>query len=385
MDKHPFIFSNTIKYRLRRHVIFWLAWWAFCSIIYSYLPTFETLAFSTRFLISTAEALIFLPVHMFVAYCMVYLIVPRLLIRGYYSYSILALCLLFMVTGVLNAFLSPHVWGLRNFILNPFLGEQLPNRYTPLSFHYSIMAGLRGGVTVGGLAATIKLMKYWYVKEQRNLQLQKENAEAQLQLLKAQVHPHFLFNTMNNIYSYTQNTSPIASKLVVGLSDLLRYILYTGNQPMVSLDKELKMLQDYITLEKVRYDERLDVQLEFPKNAENYFIAPLLLLPLVENCFKHGLSHMIEQPWISLRISIENNHMVMKLVNGKAGDYEAAATSSGIGLTNVRKRLELLYPQKHQLKITDEEDVFIVDLKIELEKRTVTKEITAKKLMEANA
>ena len=149
---------------------------------------------------------------------------------------------------------------------------------------------------------------------------------------------------------------------------------------MVSLDKELKMLQDYITLEKVRYDERLDVQLEFPKNAENYFMAPLLLLPLVENCFKHGLSHMIEQPWISLRISIENNHMVMKLVNGKAGDYEAAATSSGIGLTNVKKRLELLYPQKHQLKITDEEDVFIVDLKIELEKRTVTKEITAKKI-----
>ena len=385
MDKHPFIFSNDLKHRLRRHAIFWLCWWLFCSVIYSYLPTQETLPLVTRFLISATEALIFLPVHMFVAYCMVYLLVPRLLIKGYNAYSIFALCLLFLITGVFNGFLAPYVGEIRNSILNPLFVSPLPKRYTPVSFHYSIMAGLRGGVTVGGLAATIKLMKYWYVKEQRNLQLQKENAEAHLQLLKAQIHPHFLFNTMNNIYSYTQNTSPVASKLVMGLSDLLRYILYAGNQATVSLDKELKTLEDYITLEKVRYDERLDIQLELPKNAENYFISPLLLLPLVENCFKHGLSHMVEQPWISLRISIENNCMVMKLVNGKAGSYNVTETSSGIGLQNVRKRLELLYPQKHLLKITNEEDVFIVDLKIELEKRSTVKEKVPEQLVEANA
>jgi hypothetical protein len=385
MDKHPFIFSDKLKYRVARHGLFWLCWWVFCSVIYSYLPTQETLPFLTRLLISTTEALIFLPVHMFVAYSMVYILVPRLLIKGRYVYSIFALCLLFLITGVLNAFLAPHVGQLRNSIIDPLLQSPLPRRYSPVSFYYSIMAGLRGGVTVGGFAATIKLMKYWYMKEQRNLQLQKENAEAQLQLLKAQVHPHFLFNTMNNIYSYTQNTSSVASKLVMGLSDLLRYILYAGNQATVPLDKELKMLEDYITLEKVRYDERLDVQLELPKNAENYFISPLLLLPLVENCFKHGLSHMVEQPWISLRISMENNFMVMKLVNGKAGNYEGQEGSSGIGLKNVQKRLELIYPQKHQLKITDEEDVFIVDLKIELEKRSVTREITPKKLVEENA
>ncbi len=322
---------------------------------------------------------------MFVAYCMVYLLVPRLLIKGYYSYSILALCSLFLLTGVLNALLAPHVGQLRNAILEPFFSTALPKRNAPFSFHYSLMAGLRGGITVGGLAATIKLMKYWYVKEQRNLQLQKENAEAQLQILKAQVHPHFLFNTLNNIYSYTQNTSSIASKLVMGLSDLLRYILYTGTQSRVALHKELKMLEDYITLEKVRYDERLDVQLEFPKNSENYFISPLLLLPLVENCFKHGLSHMVEQPWISLRISLENNFMVMKLVNGKASEYKAPEVSSGIGLRNVRKRLELLYPQKHLLRITNEDDVYIVDLKIELEKRSVTTEPVTKQLAGADA
>ena len=103
-----------------------------------------------------------------------------------------------------------------------------------------MLAGLRGGITVGGIAAAIKLMKYWYVKEQRNLQLQKENAESQLQLLKAQVHPHFLFNTLNNIYSFTQNTSPVAAKMVTGLSDLLRFMLYECNQRLVPLVERIK-------------------------------------------------------------------------------------------------------------------------------------------------
>ena len=377
MEQHPFIFSNKLNFRLARHVIFWFCWWIFCSILYSYLPTPEVIPPVTRYLISITEALIFLPVHMFVAYCMMYLLVPYLLIKGHYIYCIIGLCFLFLITGVLNAFLAPHVGQLRNLILNPVFHNPLPSRYAPSSFHYSIMAGLRGGITVGGLAAAIKLMKYWYIKEQRNLQLQKENSEAQLQLLKAQIHPHFLFNTMNNIYSFTQNTSPVAAKLVMGLSDLLRYILYAGNQTLVPLNKELKMLEDYITLEQARYDERLDVQLKFPNNSEGLYITPLLLLPLVENCFKHGLSNMIEQPWISLRISLENNYMITKLVNGKARGYVASNTTLGIGLKNVQKRLELLYPQKHLFKITDEEEVFIVDLKVELEQKTAVKEKTS--------
>jgi sensor histidine kinase YesM len=332
MNQHPFIFSNKLKYRLNRHLVFWLCWWAFCSILYAYLPVPDVLPFAARFLISATEALIFLPVHMFVAYSMVYLLVPYLLIRGRYVYSVIALGVLFLATAVINAFFSPYVGTIRNFILTPLFQFPLPSRFTPISFHYSMMAGLRGGVTVGGIAAAIKLMKYWYIKEQRNLQLQKENSEAQLELLKAQIHPHFLFNTMNNIYSYTQNSSPVAANLVMGLSDMLRYMLYEGNQSIVPLRKELKMIDDYIKLEQVRYDERLDVHLEMPGNTDGYYIAPLLLLPLVENCFKHGLSNMVEQPWISLRISLEGNYMILKLVNGKASGYQPINTSKCIGL-----------------------------------------------------
>jgi len=231
----------------------------------------------------------------------------------------------------------------------------------------SLLAGLRGAITIGGLAAAIKLMKYWHLKEQRNLQLQKENAEAGLQLLKAQVHPHFLFNTLNNIYSYTQNTSPVASKMITGLSDMLRYILYEGNRPLTSLHKELGMIEDYINLEKIRYGNRLELHIDLPENTQGLHIAPLLLLPLVENCFKHGTSTMLEQPWINLKITLQGKQMHMKLLNGKLNSPVEKQPLTGIGLNNVQMRLSLLYPGKHELTITSEDEVFMVNLKLELE------------------
>ncbi|RYY59106.1 MAG: two-component system sensor protein [Chitinophagaceae bacterium] len=230
-----------------------------------------------------------------------------------------------------------------------------------------MMAGFRGALSIGGMAATIKLMKYWYVKEQRNLQLQKQNAESQLQLLKAQVHPHFLFNTLNNIYSHTQTTSPVASQMITGLSSILRFMLYESSQEVVPLAKEIKMISDYIDLEKVRYGTRLDLQVRLPVQADEYYITPLLLLPLVENSFKHGASNILDQPWISLDISLDGNLMQMKLINAKS-DVKGDPESSGIGIRNVRERLALLYPGRHELDLREEADVFIVNLKMQLSK-----------------
>ncbi|HET9429859.1 MAG TPA: histidine kinase, partial [Chitinophagaceae bacterium] len=198
-------------------------------------------------------------------------------------------------------------------------------------------------------------------------------------------HPHFLFNTLNNIYSYTQDTSPVASRLVTGLSGMLRFILYECNQPLVPLSKELKMIGDYINLEKIRYGNKLELHLDLPKRTNDLYIAPLLLLPLVENSFKHGTSNMLEQPWINLKIGVEGNHMQLKLLNGKSNKQNPEKGEEGIGIPNVKKRLDLLYPGKHELTITSEEDVFIVNLRIELEKKeeTVTKDISRKELSHA--
>jgi LytS/YehU family sensor histidine kinase len=135
------------------------------------------------------------------------------------------------------------------------------------------------------------------------------------------------------------------------------------------------MIQDYISLEQIRYDDHLDVHIDLPANTDNLAIAPLLLLPLVENCFKHGTSHMIEQPWLSLRVTLEKDRMYMKLMNGKTNEI-VNNDYKGIGIMNVRKRLDLLYPGRHELTITDEEDVYIVNLWLQLEKLPLTKKET---------
>jgi LytS/YehU family sensor histidine kinase len=192
-------------------------------------------------------------------------------------------------------------------------------------------------------------------------------------LLKAQVHPHFLFNTLNNIYSYTQNVSPVGSKLVIGLSDLLRYILHEGSRQKVPLSSELKMIEDYMLLEQIRYGNRLEINKDIPADTKNLAIAPLILLPFVENCFKHGASNMLDKAWIRLAVDLDGNKMKVTLINAKLPEDQLDNKEpSGIGITNVRKRLELLYKDKYELVITEEEDVFIVNLWIELEKSNST-------------
>ncbi len=294
-----------------------------------------------------------------------YFVIPGFVVKGKYVATALLVALLFVATAAMSAAISIYALShIRHFCRVPEPGTT----YVAGSFFMSLMAGLRGGITIGGVAAAIKLMKYWYVKQARNLELQKENIASQLQLLKAQVHPHFLFNTLNNVYSHAQVGSSSAPVLIAGLSDMLRYMLYECDTPVVPLEKELKMVQDYVLLEKVRYGNKLDVNIQLPADTAGLFVAPLLLLPFIENCFKHGASQMIEQPWVSMQITIEGDWMRMKLLNGKVPDVRAAA-EGGIGIANVRRRLEYMYPEKHQLVINNEEEVFIVNLRIQLERK----------------
>jgi len=367
MQKYPFIFSDEWKYRIRRHVAFWLFWGIFQGFLYAFVVTNVSDNYMKQLPLSIAESFIFLGAHMFLAYSLMYFVIPRFLLKQKYWHTAAWTLACFMITALISTLIGRFIIDpLRIAIIgDPYRLSQF--RSNAVNVHLSLLAGLRGAITVGGMAAAIKLMKYWHIKEQRNLQLVKENVESQLQLLKAQVHPHFLFNTLNNIYSYTQNTSPVASKMVSGLSDLLRFMLYECNQRVVPLAKELKTIRDYISLEQIRYGNKLDIHLDMPEKNNDLYIAPLLLLPLVENCFKHGTSTMLEQPWISLQITLDQNEMQMKLINGKTVEKADDNKKPGIGITNVEKRLALLYPKKHEFTITSDPDVFIINLKIELE------------------
>lgn len=371
MNKYPFIFSNEPRYRIRRHVAFWTFWWLFQGILYAFTPARFGLTYIQRLPVSMVESAIFLLAHIFLSYTLMYFVLPRYLLKNRYLLTAFWVLVAFLATAALSSLLSMFVVIPALRIIFPQWSD-FPRPTHHFTFFLGLLAGLRGGITIGGLAAAIKLMKYWYIKEQRNLQLQKENAESQLQLLKAQVHPHFLFNTLNNIYSHTQGVAPVASQLVMGLSDMLRFMLYECNQPLVPLSKELTLIRDYITLEKIRYDEQFDIHLDVPTDTGNLHIAPLLLLPLVENCFKHGTSNMLEQPWLNLQVHLKDDTMEVRLMNGKAKEKKST-NNFGIGIQNVRKRLDLLYPEKHVLKIMDEEEVFVVQLTLQLERIQVAR------------
>jgi sensor histidine kinase YesM len=365
MDQYPFIFSDARGYRVRRHLLFWGCWWLTQAILYAFTPSFYNATWLQRFEISSVDAMAFMPPHIFLSYSLMYFVIPRFVVKGKYVTAALLVAFLFIATAAMAATISLYALShIRHFCKL----EEGGKTYVSGSFFMSLMAGLRGGITIGGVAAAIKLMKYWYVKQARNLELQKENIASQLQLLKAQVHPHFLFNTLNNVYSHAQVGSSSAPVLIAGLSDMLRYMLYECDTPVVPLDKELKMVQDYVLLEKVRYGNKLDVNIQLPGDTGGLFIAPLLLLPFIENCFKHGASQMIEQPWVSMQVTLEGDWMRMKLLNGKVPDVRAIA-EGGIGIANVRRRLEYMYQEKHQLVINNEEEVFIVNLRIQLERR----------------
>lgn len=385
MQQYPFIFSDEKKYRVRRHLCFWIAWWSFQSILYSYTAGMSLLPEHSRLPVSMLNAFFFLVPHIFLSYSLMYFVIPRFIFPARYLWAVVSVLVLFFLTACISSFIAVYIL---NDVREYIFGDQefLSRFHEGQAFFLGLLGGLRGAITIGGLAAAIKLMKFWYVKEQRNLQLQKENMAAQLQLLQAQVHPHFLFNTLNNIYSHTQNVSPVGSSMIMGLSDILRYILQEGSKSQVLLSQELKMIEDYMLLEQIRYGNRLEINKDLPERTGNLAIAPLLLLPFVENCFKHGTSHLLEQAWIRLAISLNGNKMRMTLINAKLPGHEQEKQISGTGIANVRKRLELLYPGRHELVITEEEDVFIVNLRVELHSRiepAPATEITKPELLHA--
>jgi hypothetical protein len=207
--------------------------------------------------------------------------------------------------------------------------------------------------------------------EQKKLETELKLKEAELNLLKAQIHPHFLFNTLNNLYGLTLEKSELAPDLVLRISDMLDYMLYKCNQPKVDLQNELKHLQNYIEIEQLRYGERLKMDISYSGEAGNLQIAPMLLLPFVENAFKHGVSKQISQPYIRMNISIQDLQLQLFLENSFNGAVQKEEDySKGIGLKNVKKRLEMLYPEKYSLSVSNEETIFRVDFSILLEPNT---------------
>ncbi|MGA0558862.1 sensor histidine kinase [Larkinella sp. VNQ87] len=395
LSASKFIFSNQLRHRLARHGFFWGVVWLYFTLLYGIFPIgfFIDRGFSTLlatllgFLSSGMDAILFMPAHMILAYGIIYVLFPRYLHKGRYWKIVVGVIFFSFLTACASAFLS--AW-----VVTPVHTRIGIPRVRGASLSYLLMAGLRGGITVAGFVAAIKLVKIWYLKEQAYRQIEKEKFQAELQLLKSQIHPHFLFNTLNNLYALTLRKSEQSPAVVLKLSQLLSYMLYDCNASEVLLEKEIAFMKNYIGLEQLRYGARLEVSMNFHGDLKGKSIAPLLLIPFLENAFKHGTSEQLEQAWIFLDLAVDDNVLTFKLVNSRDTDSvlpetdppSVGATSvGGIGLQNVRKRLELLYPGRYELTIQPEEETFLVDLILRLPEESVVLKPSAASVAELPA
>ncbi|RAK70185.1 sensor histidine kinase [Hymenobacter edaphi] len=257
------------------------------------------------------------------------------------------------------AFLSYAVWVKLLLPLRVALAVGGPDEWLALSagMHLPLLLTAGAGAGLWGY-------RRWRRKELANEQLQQENYQAELQLLQAQIHPHFLFNTLNNLYALTLRQSEEAPRVVERLRGLLHFVVEQGHAPLVRLPDELALLRNYVALEQLRYGPRLTVVFEAPAMPPRAAIAPLLLLPLVENAFKHGSAEQLGAARISIRLALEADCLTCTIHNTKNADAPAGA--GGIGLRNVRQRLQLLYPGQHQIAVEARPDTFSVQLRLRL-------------------
>jgi sensor histidine kinase YesM len=348
-----------VKYRqstrlqwIVRHTAFWL--------VLQPVILYQTYSYGFTSDINVVLDLEWLPLEFATVYSFLYGLLPLLLkgqLKKFFPGLIIWFALVFVATNILHYYvLIPLNTGMPLFDFNSVNAE----RFSMVNFMMFL--------SYTCVAASLKLLRYWYRKETNNQQLAKETMVAELQLLKAQVHPHFLFNTLNNLYSLTLKKSARSPEVVLKLSELLRYMLQECTATEVPVEKEVRMIENYIELEKLRYGKRLDIRMNVTGSYHEKNIAPLLLIPFVENAFKHGSAEQEGNAFIDISLHVDHELLSFSVRNSRS-EPSSPAMFGGIGLTNVRKRLQLIYPGQYQLIVLPQNDIYEVKLLIYLSKK----------------
>ncbi len=335
------------------HIIFWVIYTSFFAIVYG---SFEE-DYSRQFQIVWIDAVVQIPA----VYIVLYYLMPKLLFKEKFGQFFVSLLLIILAFSALAWF--SYVW-----VQHPLFWAD--DNYVPELINYGKIFKTTSKIyPVVALAIVAKWFKFWYRQQKNNQLLAEEKLQAELKFLKAQVHPHFLFNTLNNLYALTLKSSKEAPEVVLKLSDLLSYMLYDCTADTVALDKEVRLVEDYIALEKIRYGDRLNVSFNLLGEINGRAIAPLMILPFIENAFKHGVSEELDESWISIDLTLKPETLTLKVENSKSTQEvteDRFEYKQGIGLTNVKRRLEILYPERYQLDIHESSESFLVVLKLNL-------------------
>lgn len=282
------------------------------------------------------------------------LFIPRLLYKKKYALFAIAFILLVVTSSVIKMNLLGRLMNNRD--LYSLAGNLKARIYDNVIPHFFLVIA----------GAAVKLMQDYGKLQQRIISIAKEKAEAELNFLKLQINPHFLFNSINSVYFLIDKNNGDARDALGKFSDMLRYQLYEMNVEKLPVEKEIRYLNDYVDLQKLRKDHHYTVTFNHASGVKGFSIEPLLLVPFVENAFKHISHHKEKINSVLIDMSFKNGEFSFVVENTREVTEKKNEQHSGIGLNNVQKRLALLYPGKHQLKITANEESFKIDLKIKI-------------------
>lgn len=341
-------YSGNSLTRLGLHALFWIGYVLLASFIFSYQSRFPYYYFLENYLVN-------LIAYMGFTYVSIYFLVPKYLFsKRYLSFSLLIILLSFvfvLIKLIINRWVFFHL-----FIPKVFH----PDEWISIKLFIENFFWLWIPTT---LFASLKYFRDWVKTVGEKNELEHKQLEAELKLLKAQLHPHFLFNTLNNLYVLALEKNDKTPEVVLKISDLFHYVLYECNADEIELKKELELIENYIDLEKLRYDENLTVSIEKEGDWNNVKIAPMMLFVFVENAFKHGARNDLLNPRIFINVSVNDsqmefickNSLPINTVPDKVGD-------GGVGLSNLKRRLELMYSNRYILKISNENSWYTVQL-----------------------
>ncbi len=344
---YTFIYSDHIGIRIFRHVLFWT------TDFVSYLVVISSNTQITSAIVFGLLSRV--PLVICVTYFILYYLIPK------YSTIQKRWELTFWIFSIL-VFIGVGLRYYRYYIITPFLEPD--SVIPPDVFAFGrILGEIFSWMSVMCMAIAIKLIKTKNRLQQQNEELVAEKRNAELSFLKAQMHPHFLFNTLNTLYADAIKTDSKSEQIVLRLSNLMRFILEEGNKALIPLEKEIKVIEDYIALENIRHGTRLEVDFTHDVHDRSVLISPLLLLPFVENSLKHTLSGKPGVIPIKIKVSTEKSRVHLMVENDIIQSFRQAAPDHGLGIKNIKRQLELLFGKNFKLDIT-EGSKYIVNLNI---------------------
>jgi sensor histidine kinase YesM len=328
------------------HVLFWLA-----LIIVFLLINDQTLGF----FYTLGMEFINVGFYAVIVYFNLYYLIPKYLKgKTFLFYGVLLLLSSLLITPIKILFFSILFFA-EPLIKNSFIQNQ---QFIFLSTFF-----------FGGSSTVFKIINDWMKHQREKKELQQETLQSELKYLKTQINPHFLFNTLNNLYALTLKKDDRAPEIVMKLSEMMRYMLYDCNERRVMLSKEVHYITNYLELEKLRQGKKCEVNFEVEGEITDQRIAPLMFIPFLENSFKHGLNTLITEGYVHIKLKVKEDHIKLKIENSKAPTLPAQnhnKKSGGIGLKNIKRRLNLMYPSNYYLDIKDNPDHYKVNLSINL-------------------